>query len=523
MRCATCGATGAVGARFCDQCGASLGAGQAGPGAIGVSSPKPTADDDGDRRIVTALFADLVDYVRMVAEHDPEVVRRRVRAALTAMADAIERLGGTREKFIGDAVFAVFGWPRAHDDDAIRAALAALAIRSSLRDLGDGAEAMEVRIGIATGEVVTSRADPISRRPGPHRVGHHDRGPHPVPREAGRDPPGFGDGRRRPGTSRRGGSRFIRVARPVGARPAARPGGGGRTGRLLRPPDARRRHGRRSRARASPTPRAARPMRGNGRRRRDAGGRRPGHREVAPVRGPGGRGEAARDGLDVDREHLLRSGRAIPIRADVRAGRGGRARHRLGQLCAGAPVHAGPRRDGRPPVRRRDRGDRPGRRLLRLGGGSTRYADGLDGTHDHAGRGRRAIRRPAHRDERATGRGPRRPALGRCLEFRDGRGPRRAGVTVAAHRAGGHAAGRTTDLGESAGRGDDRAHGPVDARDGPARHPDRPGRPRCRRGEADPPAHGRQPALRHRDGPGITRRWHAGVARRAGHALPRAP
>ena len=48
------------------------------------------------------------------------------------MADAIERLGGTREKFIGDAVFAVFGWPRAHDDDAVRAALAALAIRAAL-------------------------------------------------------------------------------------------------------------------------------------------------------------------------------------------------------------------------------------------------------------------------------------------------------------------------------------------------------------------------------------------------------
>jgi class 3 adenylate cyclase len=158
VRCGTCGATGAVGARFCDQCGASIGA--------SVSAPARAAADpddrngDGDRRIVTALFADLVDYVRMVAEHDPEVVRRRVRAALTVMADAIERLDGTREKFIGDAVFAVFGWPRAHDDDAVRAALAALAIRSALRDLGDGAEAMEVRIGIATGEVVTSRADP---------------------------------------------------------------------------------------------------------------------------------------------------------------------------------------------------------------------------------------------------------------------------------------------------------------------------------------------------------------------------
>ena len=83
----------------------------------------------GDRRIVTALFADLVDYVRMLAEHDPEDVRARVTAALATMATAIERFDGTREKFIGDAVFAVFGWPRAHDDDAVRAALAALAIR----------------------------------------------------------------------------------------------------------------------------------------------------------------------------------------------------------------------------------------------------------------------------------------------------------------------------------------------------------------------------------------------------------
>ena len=110
--------------------------------------------------MVTALFADLVDYVRMLAEHDPEEVRARVTAALGMMADAIERLGGTREKFIGDAVFAVFGWPRAHDDDSVRAALAALAIRSGLRDIGDGGEPMEVRIGLATGEVVATADRP---------------------------------------------------------------------------------------------------------------------------------------------------------------------------------------------------------------------------------------------------------------------------------------------------------------------------------------------------------------------------
>ena len=113
---------------------------------------------DGDRRIVTALFADLVDYVRMLAEYDPEEVRTRVTAALATMAEAIDRLGGTREKFIGDAVFAVFGWPQAHDDDAVRAAVAALHIRSGLHDIGDETGPLEVRIGLATGEVVAAGA-----------------------------------------------------------------------------------------------------------------------------------------------------------------------------------------------------------------------------------------------------------------------------------------------------------------------------------------------------------------------------
>jgi adenylate cyclase len=153
--CPSCGAKANRRANFCDRCGARLVAARA-SAAEAETSETGDIGEGGDRRVVTALFADLVDYVRMIAEHDPEEVRARVRNALRQMADAIERFGGTREKFIGDAVFAVFGWPRAHDDDPIRASLAALAIRAALREPGDGGEPLEVRIGLATGEVVAA-------------------------------------------------------------------------------------------------------------------------------------------------------------------------------------------------------------------------------------------------------------------------------------------------------------------------------------------------------------------------------
>jgi adenylate cyclase len=174
VRCPICGAGAAEDARFCASCGTPLidrppprngstraPAGSPGPTPGGLPADGGTTIASGDRRIVTALFADLVDYVRMLAEHDPEEVRARVTSALATMATAIERLDGTREKFIGDAVFAVFGWPRAHDDDAVRASLAALAIRSGLREGGIGGEPLDVRIGIATGEVVAAASSAI--------------------------------------------------------------------------------------------------------------------------------------------------------------------------------------------------------------------------------------------------------------------------------------------------------------------------------------------------------------------------
>jgi class 3 adenylate cyclase len=190
VRCRACGAVVGTNARFCEQCGTRLNAPAGSVSAAGstIDIPLPTrrpgrgfarteavaapvggepgipdpsaSGSGGDRRIVTALFADLVDYVRLVAEHDPEDVRRRVDAALVAMVDAIQGYDGTREKFIGDAVFAVFGWPVAHDDDALRATHCALAIREGLARLEDpSGEVLQVRIGIATGEVVAAPRD----------------------------------------------------------------------------------------------------------------------------------------------------------------------------------------------------------------------------------------------------------------------------------------------------------------------------------------------------------------------------
>src|SRR5687767_10370808 len=109
-----------------------------------------------ERRLVTGLFVDLVGFTTMGDERDPEEVRSIQRRYFDAVSHEAERMGGTVEKYIGDAVVAVFGMPRAHDDDAERALRAALAIRDAVTAL-DG---LEVRIGVNTGEVVGGPADP---------------------------------------------------------------------------------------------------------------------------------------------------------------------------------------------------------------------------------------------------------------------------------------------------------------------------------------------------------------------------
>ena len=108
-----------------------------------------------ERKVVTVLFADLVGFTSRSEQLDPEDVRAVLAPYHARLRDELERYGGTVEKFIGDAVMAVFGAPVAHEDDPERAVRAALAIRSWIVD--DQAE-LQVRIGVNTGETIVNLA-----------------------------------------------------------------------------------------------------------------------------------------------------------------------------------------------------------------------------------------------------------------------------------------------------------------------------------------------------------------------------
>src|SRR3982074_2368068 len=102
MLCSTCGQENRPDARFCDACGATL-------AAIAATGRE-------ERKVVTVLFADLVGFTSRAERLDPEDVRRLLAPYWSRLREELERHGGTVEKFIGDAVMAVFGAPRAHED-----------------------------------------------------------------------------------------------------------------------------------------------------------------------------------------------------------------------------------------------------------------------------------------------------------------------------------------------------------------------------------------------------------------------
>ena len=142
--CSICGRPLPDGARFCPNCGATVGA------LVGTE----------ERKVVTVLFADIVDSTGIGRRLDPERSRELLGQFFAAAAEELIDLRGRPEKFIGDAVMAVFGLPTVHEDDALRAVRAGLAIRARTRRLGEAAgleEPLEVRIGIESGEAAMGR------------------------------------------------------------------------------------------------------------------------------------------------------------------------------------------------------------------------------------------------------------------------------------------------------------------------------------------------------------------------------
>jgi class 3 adenylate cyclase/tetratricopeptide (TPR) repeat protein len=130
---------------FCPFCGAALG-------------EQPEAHVHEERKVVTVLFCDLVGFTAASDAADPEDVRSRIRPYHARLREELEGYGGTVEKFIGDAVMAVFGAPTAHEDDAERAVRAGLRILEAIGELNeaDPALSLQVRIGISTGEAVVA-------------------------------------------------------------------------------------------------------------------------------------------------------------------------------------------------------------------------------------------------------------------------------------------------------------------------------------------------------------------------------
>ena len=146
----------APGQRFCGSCGAPLRpAADTGRDRLpGWQATTPTTE----RRLVSVLFADLVGFTTLSESRDPEEVRELLTRYFEESRRVVERYGGVVEKFIGDAVMALWGSPVAHEDDAERAVRAALELTALVKDIGAdvGAPDLRARAGVLTGEAAVT-------------------------------------------------------------------------------------------------------------------------------------------------------------------------------------------------------------------------------------------------------------------------------------------------------------------------------------------------------------------------------
>ncbi|HEY6420047.1 MAG TPA: adenylate/guanylate cyclase domain-containing protein [Candidatus Binataceae bacterium] len=163
--CPQCGADNPAGKRFCGECGTALGAPAAASAKKANDSPIRVAETpapenlEGERKTVTALFADIKGSTELEQDLDPEEARAIVDPALRLMIEAVRRYDGYIVQSTGDGIFALFGAPVAHEDHPQRALYAALRMQEELRRYGsklqaEGRAPIEIRVGVNTGEVV---------------------------------------------------------------------------------------------------------------------------------------------------------------------------------------------------------------------------------------------------------------------------------------------------------------------------------------------------------------------------------
>ena len=189
-RCQKCNAENAPGKRFCGDCGAALAADAptfrakqpaAPPTETEICVTPEQADAptlaDGERKAVTALFADIKGSIELMGDLDPEDARRVVDPALKVMIDASHRYDGYVVQSSGNGIFAMFGAPSAHEDHPQRALLAALRMQQEIKKLAGGLRAegrapIQVRIGLNTGEVVVRPIETGGRHVEYTPIGH---------------------------------------------------------------------------------------------------------------------------------------------------------------------------------------------------------------------------------------------------------------------------------------------------------------------------------------------------------------
>jgi len=179
MRCSICQSENADGSRFCRSCGTALlvtcircghqndardafcpSCGQAN---TQIDSQMKAADH-GERKLATVLFADIVGSTQLIADLDPELAMERLRPAVAAMGQAVQRYDGTIARTLGDGVMALFGIPFAQEAHALLACKAALAMQAALA----GEEGLAIRVGIHSGEVVSGFEEELTRERAAH-------------------------------------------------------------------------------------------------------------------------------------------------------------------------------------------------------------------------------------------------------------------------------------------------------------------------------------------------------------------